>query len=153
DSTCLVTTMVDYYGLPRSQNAQWPGRIDATGKHFSEKAVTVESAIAAAVNAEMPKSYDPRRSVPYVMMHEVEALLFSDCVRFSQAINQPQVAGALHAVRQEFNSPEEINDSPLTAPSKRVQAIVADYEKPLYGTLAILEIGLAAVREECPHFN
>ena len=47
----------------------------------------------------------------------------------------------------------EINDSPLTAPSKRVESLVAGYEKPLLGALAVLGIGLNAIRRECPHFN
>jgi Domain of unknown function (DUF4276) len=53
----------------------------------------------------------------------------------------------------QFASPEEINDSPLTAPSKRVEALVPGYQKPFLGVLAALEIGLASIRAECPHFN
>jgi len=40
----------------------------------------------------------------------------------------------------------------VTAPSKRVEAIVKGYEKPLFGALAALEIGLRSIRIECPHF-
>ena len=40
-----------------------------------------------------------------------------------------------------------------TAPSKRILAIIPGYQKPLTGTLAALEIGLAAMRVECPHFD
>ncbi|MGC9946546.1 MAG: DUF4276 family protein [Bryobacteraceae bacterium] len=46
-----------------------------------------------------------------------------------------------------------IDDSPVTAPSKRVEALVPGYQKPLLGALAILEIGLARIRAERPHFN
>ncbi len=35
------------------------------------------------------------------------------------------------AIRQQFTTPEEINDSPDTAPSKRMESIVPGYEKPL----------------------
>jgi hypothetical protein len=41
----------------------------------------------------------------------------------------------------------------ITAPSKRVQALVPGYEKPLLGTLAVIEIGLDKIRAECPHFQ
>lgn len=51
------------------------------------------------------------------------------------------------------SSPEEINDSPVTAPSKRVALLVPGYQKPLLGLLAVLEIGLDAIRRECPHFR
>lgn len=57
------------------------------------------------------------------------------------------------AIRNAFASPEEIDDSPLTAPSKRVEKLVPGYTKPLLGTLAVLEIGLEAIRRECPHFG
>ena len=40
-----------------------------------------------------------------------------------------------------------------TASSKRVRAIIPEYEKPLFGTLAALEIGLDVIRAECPHFR
>ena len=48
---------------------------------------------------------------------------------------------------------EEINDSWLTCPSRRVADLVPGYEKPLLGTLAVLEIGLPAIRAECPLFR
>ena len=49
----------------------------------------------------------------------------------------------MHAIRDQFATPEEIDDSPVTAP----------YEKPLLGVLAMLEIGLARIRAECLHFD
>jgi hypothetical protein len=86
-------------------------------------------------------------------MHEFEGLLFSDCGAFSRAIGRPELESKFKAVRDQFQTPEEINDSPDTAPSKRIEAIVPEYEKPLFGALAILEIGLARIREECVHFD
>ncbi len=56
-------------------------------------------------------------------------------------------------IRDQFRTPEEINDSPATAPSKRVEALVEGYQKPLLGVLAVLEIGLSRIREVCPHFD
>lgn len=87
------------------------------------------------------------------MMHEFEGLLFSDCPRFAEGIGRPDLAPQLQTIRDTFHSPEEINDSPLTAPSKRVTALVPGYEKPLLGTLAVLQIGLDAIRAECPLFR
>jgi hypothetical protein len=34
-----------------------------------------------------------------------------------------------------------------------VKRVVRRYQKPLLGTLAALEIGLGAMRRECPHFG
>ena len=42
---------------------------------------------------------------------------------------------------------------PTTAPSKRIEALVPGYQKPVMGTLAAQEIGLQTMREACPHFG
>jgi len=113
----------------------------------------VESALLEDVTAEMGASFDPRRFVPFVTMHEFEALLFSDCRRFGRGIGREDLVPALEAIRRDSATPEEIDDSPMTAPSKRVEGLVAGYQKPLLGTLAALEVGLDAMRAECPHFR
>ena len=56
-------------------------------------------------------------------------------------------------IRNTFATPEEINDSPQTAPSKRIKSLIASYEKPLMGTLGALEIGLLKIRKECKLFD
>jgi hypothetical protein len=153
DAGCLATTMVDYYGLPQTGVKAWPGR-EAAGKvRFQEKAETVENALFADIRGAMGGNFDPSRFVPYVMMHEFEGLLFSDCTRFGAGIGRPDLTATLQEIRDSFASPEEINDSPITAPSKRVEALVPGYEKPLLGVLAVLEIGLEAIRAQCPHFH
>src|SRR5207245_2801578 len=88
-----------------------------------------------------------------VVIHEFEGLLFSDCEAFGRGIGKPQLSPSFQEIRNRFQNPEEINDSPLTAPSKRVSEMVDGYEKPLHGTLAALEIGLKTIREQCPHFR
>ncbi|MEO1765387.1 MAG: DUF4276 family protein, partial [Cyanobacteria bacterium J06629_18] len=50
-------------------------------------------------------------------------------------------------------SPEHINDSPVTAPSKRILACCSGYEKPLHGSLIAIDIGLDTIRKQCRHFN
>jgi hypothetical protein len=150
DTSCIATTMVDYYGLPREGPAGWPGRATGTNLPASDKALAVESALLEDLRGE---SFDPARFIPFVVMHEFEGLLFSDCSAFSIAIGRPNLMAALQAIRDQFPTPEEINDSPETAPSKRVEALIPGYQKPLLGTLAALEIGLSRIRAECPHFN
>ena len=101
----------------------------------------------------MGPRFHPRRFVPYVVMHEFEALLFSDCVRLARSVGQPDLASSLQAIRNSFTSPEEIDDSPHTAPSKRIEKSIFRYQKPLHGNLAALEIGLRAIRAACPGFR
>ena len=149
DQRCITTTMVDYYGMPKT----WPGRFQANNLAFPNNAKSVENALATDVCEKMGADFNPERFVPYVMMHEFEAILFSDCERFAKGIMKPELAPKFQAIRDEFRCPEEIDDSPETAPSKRIESLVPGYQKPLLGTLASLEIGLAAIRSECPHFH
>lgn len=153
DAGCLSTTMVDYYALPQSGERAWPGRAEAGLRPFAEKASTVEGALREDICAEMGVGFDQRRFVPYVMMHEFEGLLFSDAAKLGEGIGRPDLTPAFEAIRGQFSTPEEINDSPLTAPSKRIIGLVPEYEKPLRGTLAALEIGLDTIRQECPLFR
>ncbi len=147
------TTMVDYYALPTVGLNAWPGREAANALTHPQKAPTVQNALLADIGHAMGSTFDVRRFVPFVMMHEFEGLLFSDCDSFSRAIGRPALAPQFRNIRAAFESPEEINDSPLTAPSKRILGLAPEYQKPLMGTLAVLEIGLDAIRRECPHFR
>ncbi len=152
-TSCCHTTMVDYYRLPTSKARRWPGRVEANGVPYPNKAGTVESAILAAIEEELEMELPPTRFIPFVLMHEYEGLLFSDCEKFARGIERPDLAKDFQGIRDQFNTPEEINDSPETAPSKRVERLVTGYDKPLLGTLAAIEIGLEVIRDECPHFN
>ena len=149
DAGRFVTTMVDYYGLLQD----WPGRAESSSQVFLTRAYTVESALSADIEKVMGASFNPGRFVPYVMMHEFEAMLFSDCERFSRGIGHVELAPRFQTIRSEFASPEEIDDSPNTAPSKRIQKLVTDYQKRVDGLIAVQEIGLDAIRGECAHFR
>jgi hypothetical protein len=153
DSGCIVTTMVDYYGLPNKDGAAWPGRIQASDLEPNQRAACVEKALMDDLVAATRDRINLKRFVPFVVMHEFEALLFSDCARFSIGIGRPNLEVDFKKIRDGFATPEDIDDSPLTAPSKRIAALVPGYQKPLLGVLAVLEIGLAPIRVECPHFN
>lgn len=153
DSECLSTTMVDYYALPQSGDRAWPGRAEAAELAFAGKAASVESALLADICIEMGGDFDQNRFVPYVMMHEFEGLLFSDAAKLGLGIGRPDLTAEFQAIRDQYATPEEINDSPQTAPSKRIIKLLPGYEKPLMGTLAVLEIGLDAIRQECPLFR
>ena len=147
DRTALATTMVDYYGLPHT----WPGREQA-GRHATlrARADAVEQAILADVSKELGR---PPRFVPYVVMHEFEGLLFSAPDRFAHSIGKPDLAPKFQTIRGKFETPEDINDSPNTTPSKRILDLYRGYRKPLMGSIAMQEIGLDTVRGACPLFD
>ena len=153
DSGCIVTTMVDYYGMPQTGVREWPGRAESSELAYAKKAEVVERALASDVCDQMGADFNSERFVPYVMMHEFEAILFSDCRRFADGIGKPTLAPKFQAIRNHFGCPEEIDDSPQTAPSKRIESLVPEYQKPLLGILAALVIGLGKIRLACPHFH
>lgn len=152
DQTVYSTVMVDYYALPRDGANAWPGRATAPNLSAQQKGKSVEDAIAADIAEKMAVGIDASRFIPYVMMHEFEALLFSDCEAFAKGIGRPEMAAQFSAVRAAFANPEEINDSPQTAPSKRVRLLVPGYQKPLLGKRAAQAIGLEKMRAECQNF-
>ena len=149
DRGCIATTMVDYYAMPQLGAEAWPGRTGASSLPQHQRANAVEQAMAA----DIPADIDTDRFVPYLNMHEFEALLFSDCAACARGMDRPDLEAALTAIRAQFGTPEDINDSSETAPSKRFEALIPGYQKVLTGNLAALEIGLAAMRRECPHFR
>ena len=150
DRFIFATTMVDYYGLPDT----WPGRAVAKGQNtLSERVSSVQNALREDISNGLGEDFDPRRFVPYVVMHEFEGLLFSDPERFARSIGHSDLSSDFLAIRNAFSSPEEINDSPDTAPSKRIKAAYEGYQKPLMGVLAVEEIGLETIRRECSLFN
>jgi hypothetical protein len=153
DRECLATTMVDYYGMPFGGQGGWPGRDAARRELFERRAGTVESALATDVAGALADSFRPDRFLPFVMMHEFEALLFSDCRALAAAMGDLGLETPLRATKLAFRNPEEIDDSPLTAPSRRIVALCSGYQKVLFGTSAADAIGLPAMRRECPHFG
>ncbi|MCY3932472.1 MAG: DUF4276 family protein [Acidobacteria bacterium] len=154
DRERCVTTMVDYYGLPQEGTTAWPSRAQAaTARVVSERPVVVETAMHRDVSRDMGSGFLASRFVPFVMFHEFEALLFSDCSAFAAAIGRPALATDFQKIRDQLSSPEEINDSKNTAPSKRVSALVRGYSKPRMGQLAANAIGLDAMLLQCACFE
>ena len=98
---------------------------------------------------------DPR-FIPYIQLHEYEAYLFADPTCFESFYDNcsDQVA-ILKTIADGYETPELINDSRETAPSKRIIAQFPDYKraKSTYGPLLAESIGLEVIRSKCPHFN
>ena len=153
DPEIFATSMVDYYGLPRAGLGAWPGREAASALPYPDNVSLIEHALLEDVKQEMGEGFNPSRFIPFVMIHEFEALLFSDCQGFAEGIGRDALAADFQGIRDAFPNPEQIDDSPHNAPSKRIVALIPEYEKPFMGVLASLQIGLEAMRSECPHFS
>ena len=131
-----VTSLVDFY-------------------RFSDKGkLSVKALEDHLMQKIKPKIRDARQVFPYVQKHEFEGLLFSDTAAF-RVIGKAaeQHIEALSEIRRKFPTPEDINDDPEGAPSKRIARTVRGYRKRLHGPLIARQAGLATIRAECPRFH
>ena len=152
DRQAFATTMVDYYGMPESRSKRWPGRVEAARLAFEQRAETIQNALARDIQNDMGTDFNPSRFIPYVSMHEFEALLFSDCMGFADSVGHPGIGRKMQEILDQFGSPEAIDDSYTTAPSKRIEGLLPSYDKVAMCPTAIRKIGLENIRHQCPHF-
>lgn len=138
DSKAWVTTLIDFYGLPKD----FP--------RISEKAKG--SQLCQIAEEEFQRDIGQRKFIANLVLHEFEALLFSNPDAFAEWFEVSEV-NEIKLVRSGFASPEEINNCRETAPSKRLLRICKSYEKALHGSQIAQKIGLDSIRNECPHFN
>ena len=136
-----VTTLYDLYRLP----TDFPGQDTRPVGSGRAKALHLEKAFKKDIHS--------ARFYPHLQVYEFEALLFVDPVRTAALFPEQDLSAELSEIRQNFPTPEDINDHPQTAPSKRLLDLFPQYDKPLYGALAVLDVGLEAIRAECPHFR
>lgn len=141
DPSATVTTMLDYYGLP----SDTPGMRDAIGGTIYDKVAHVEKCISEDIGA--------TNFVPNLLIHEFEALLFSDPTCFEFCGLSSRAIEELCKIRASAETPEHINNNPNTAPSKRIQKLYPEYIKPLDGINVAQDIGLSKMRAECKHFD
>lgn len=133
-----VTTLVDYYGFR--------GKEDRT-------ADALEAALLDRVRSLIRHGWDERKVLPYVQKHEFEGLLFADVSAFSAVGATPDALAQLAAARAAFPNPEEIDDHPATAPSKRIAGAISGYKKTADGPMVANRVGLETIRGQCPRFD
>ena len=133
-----VTSLVDFYGFR--------GKGTATVCQLKQR-------VFDEIGARIRQSWDQSRVFPYIQLHEFEGLLFADVDAFATVLDaKNEQVEELRAIRSSFPTPEDINDSSETAPSKRIESLLPRYRKVVHGPDIIAGIGLEAVREECPRF-
>ena len=135
-----VSTMLDYYALP----GDVPGMGSRTGTP-RERVQHVQDAMAERIG--------DTRFRPFLVLHELEALVFSDLAACAWVFDQDAAAlPCLQRVAAAFPNPEDINEGAETAPSKRILGCFPGYQKTLHGPMAIGAIGLATIGARCVHF-
>jgi hypothetical protein len=137
------TTLLDLYGLP----SDFPDY---------DRLVQIEDTVkrAEAAEAVLASEFDDLRLIPYFQRHEFEALLFADLSKLRVILEKNEQLGLDKLIAQVgLWSPEEINDGPTSAPSKRLKGAIRSYNKVVHGPQTVEAIGLVQLRNRCPRLN
>ncbi len=136
----IVSMFVDFFRIPEiPKKERWKMKTN----HL-EKVEEMEQCIAEDIN--------DCRFIPYIQLHEFEALLFSSNKGFESYFAEKD-ANSTQQIIDSYENPEDINSSPEGAPSKRLLSIKDDYDKVVEGNLIALEVGFNNILAKCPRFK
>ncbi len=146
----LFTTMFDLYALPND----FPEY--ATAMKIADRYLCVTALEKAHAN-----DVGSDRFIPYIQLHEFEALVFCGIKYLTDLYPEcKQQCRKLEADLANVGNPELINNSPATAPSKRLINAIENgpktrykYNKPRTGKYVTIKVGIPELRTRCPHFN
>jgi hypothetical protein len=133
------------YALPQD----FPGYAEAAQERDPYRRV-------ARLEAALSEDVADPRFIPYLQLHEFEALILADPLKLDWIFIEDEAAiQRLAALAQSFQNPELIDDGAATSPSKRIIREIPEYEdqKRTAGPVVVDKIGIAALRERCPHFR
>jgi hypothetical protein len=143
-----ITLFVDYYGI----DSDWPGYAESRQQtEHARKAQIMNQATAEEIDTLFADLDSTRRFIPYVSMHEIEALYFSDPPCLAEKSGAP--LKSVEQILAECGEPENINDHPTTAPSKRLEYLSNRFKKTTTGIAIATAIGIPKMRQSCPLFN
>ncbi|MCB0144473.1 MAG: DUF4276 family protein [Caldilineaceae bacterium] len=145
DWDVYFTTMFDLYGLP----TDFP-RFDQA------KSQNDPYAKVADLERAFGRDVADQRFIPYIQLHEFEALLFADVSKFDwEFLEHERQIRRLQSVAEQFDNPELIDQGRETAPSKRIISEIPEYEnrKTSAGPIIAEKIGIDTLRKSCPHFG
>ena len=148
-SSVFVSTLIDYYGLYQKYNfPKW-----GEGNKINDKNDRMLF-LEKAMNKDISESLQ-YRFIPYLQLHEFEALLFIDLQTFYEQVPRSDLVGIdeLEDTFAKYINPEMINNSKDTSPGHRLERIIKGYKKPLYGHYLAEAIGIERIRSKCPRFN
>jgi hypothetical protein len=140
------TSMLDLYAFPKDELSPYNEYIQSIIDPYQK---------IDALETEIAKDINHPKFIPYIQLHEFEAFLLVEPDRLITMYPNGQTG--INRLKRDIANrrPEEINESKQTAPSKRIIRYLPDYEgqKAQVGPLVVSDIGLNALRSNCPHFN
>lgn len=140
------TTLFDLYALPN----------DFPGKAYNTRNRANPTPYAVALEDAFAKDINHFRFIPYLQLYEYETMLFADPMAFRRSFEHCEdEIQQLIVIANSEPTIEHIDDGPTTAPSKRIVAIIPEYDgrKASAGPDIAEHIGLPTIRSKCPHFD
>ena len=134
-----VTTLIDLYGFPA--DIQLAESLGTSGGH----------AAAAQLCEVMAREIGDTRFLPFVMVHEFEALVIAAGARLPSVFGKARAAHEFQKLLAEHDGNAELIDShPHSSPAARVEGIIAEYSKVRDGIDIIERAGLRSCLHACP---
>ncbi|MDY0190891.1 MAG: DUF4276 family protein [Desulfuromonas sp.] len=153
EPSSVITMLFDYYGL----TPDWPGLEECANKPLEEIPDIIGNAITHSIAKKLGSTLNPQKFIPYVQLHEIESLLFSGPKEMAEVFQNDGLEEEFNAIVEECGGCENINNSPQTAPSKRIQALYPSYKKGnsvnAHAHRILKKIGVDHIRNCCPKFN
>jgi len=145
----LVTTFFDYYGVKTKKFPNWKETVGINKANVRERIEILENGMFEEIDSNLRY-----RFIPYVQLHEFEALLFNNIEVFDEMFEFEQYDRAeLLNVFNEFPDPEMIDQGTETSPSHRLIKIIPAYRKVIQGNAIAEKIGIEQIRQKNKHFN
>lgn len=142
----LVTTMIDLFRLP----ADYPGMCTST---LDKKGIEQVKLLEEAMKENISIDLEPDRFIPYIQLHEFEALLFSDIEKMDRVLRVGRCSHLkeLRGILDRYHTPENINTD--KSPSMYIKNEYCRFKKASEGIIVAQKIGIGTMRRMCPHFN
>ncbi len=144
NSEVRFSTMFDLYALPDD----FPGY---------EKAKKINDIYAKIdfLEAKFKEDINDIRFIPYLQLHEFEALVLANPqnLRIEYFEHEKAIAELEKILLENGNNSEQINDKTETAPSKRIIKLIPEYDKVNVGASIVNINGIDFLKQKCKHFG
>ena len=149
---CYVTTFIDFYALGND----FPSSVNLS---------SINGAVAQAKMLASDLQKIDHRVIPYIQLHEYEMIYFADVAGLIATDSKLKpISQGMSVILANFNNdPEQINNSPTRAPSKRIQNLFASqllnykdskvFYANLYANSSEFINKVDKIRASCTHFN
>ncbi len=143
-SNNFVTTLIDYYGIDKDFKG-YKESLEIPSLDIKSKKELLETELKKEVNND--------KFIPYIQMYEFEGLLFSNPDSFKYIEDDQNKIESIKKDIASYQTPEHINNSRITAPSKRLEKYYVGYEKTIDGINVAEDMGIEIIIKKCPMFK